>query len=146
MSLSLLMGELSETLGDRIARLRRVLGWNQSDLAARVGCKPAQISKYERNIYEPKVSTLSRLAAVFGTSTDYLLTGREPPHPEPDRLIALWPVLERLPRDLRNEIADFLNAVLRAESLLGLGELAWQRLPSQSGRRSRAKENRFPPA
>ncbi|HWN43412.1 MAG TPA: helix-turn-helix transcriptional regulator [Thermoanaerobaculia bacterium] len=121
------MGELQERLGDRIARLRRALGWNQSDLAARVGCKLAQISKYERNAYEPRLATLSRMAAVFGTSTDYLITGREAPHLEPDRLIAIWPALERLPRDLRNEIADFLNAVLRAESLLGLAELACQR-------------------
>ena len=112
------MSEPPEKLGNRIARLRRALGWNQSDLAARVGCKPAQISKYERNAYEPGLSTLSRLAAAFGTSTDYLLTGKEAPHPEPDRLIAIWPALERLPRDLRNEIADFLNTVLRAASHL----------------------------
>ena len=130
MSLSILMGELSETLGDRIARLRRALGWNQSDLAARVGCKPSQISKYERNAYEPRLATLTRLAAVFGTSTDYLLTGREAPHAGPDRLITLWPLLERLPRELGNEIADFLNTLLSAASHLGLHELVWQQRPS----------------
>ncbi|HEX5720864.1 MAG TPA: helix-turn-helix transcriptional regulator [Thermoanaerobaculia bacterium] len=116
------MGELPERLGDRIARLRRSLGWHQPELAARVGCKPAQISKYERNAYEPKLATLSRLAAVFGTSTDYLITGKEPPPAEPDLLIAIWPALERLPRDLRNEIAGFLRTVLRAQALLGLSE------------------------
>ncbi len=123
MSLSVLVGELSETLGDRIARLRRALGWNQSDLAARVGCKTGQISKYERNAYEPRLATLTQLAAVFGTSTDYLLTGREAPHAVPDRLIALGPLLERLSPELRNEIADFLNTVLRAASHLGLDKL-----------------------
>ncbi len=126
------MGELPENLGDRIARLRRALGWNQTELADRTGCKPSQISKYERNTYEPGLSTLSRIAAVFGTSTDYLITGKEAPPAEPDRLIALWPVLERLPRSLRNEIAEFLRTVLYAQSLLRLGELDWQRRPSTS--------------
>lgn len=146
-----LMGELPETLGDRIARLRRALGWNQSELADRVGCKPAQISKYERNAYEPRLSTLTRFAAVFGTSTDYLITGKEAAPVEPDQLIPLWPVLERLPLGLRNEIARFLNTVLRAQSLLRLSELAWQRRPSRSSpadkparrvRQSRAKRSR----
>lgn len=112
----------SEELGDRIAKLRRTLGWSQSDLASRVGCKPAQISKYERNAYEPGLSALTRLAALLGTSTDYLLTGREAPPAGPDRLTTLWPLLERLPRELRNEIADFLHSALRAASYLGLSE------------------------
>ena len=117
------MVELMEKLGDRIAKLRRALDWSQSDLAFRVGCKPAQISKYERNAYEPGLATLTQLAVAFGTSTDYLLTGREAPHAGPDRLTTLGPLLERLPRELRNEIADFLSTVLRAASDLGLNEL-----------------------
>ncbi len=121
------MGELPETLGDRISRLRRSLGWDQADLAERVGVKPAQISKYERGVYEPKLSTLSRIAAVLGTSTDYLIAGKEPAVLEPDHLIALWPVLQQLPLTLRNEIAGFLRTILHAQSLLGLSEVAWQR-------------------
>jgi transcriptional regulator with XRE-family HTH domain len=50
------MAELPETLGDRIARLRRSLGWNQSELADRVSCRPNQISKFERGTYEPKLA------------------------------------------------------------------------------------------
>ena len=126
------MAELPETLGDRIARLRRSLGWHQSELADRAGCKPAQISKFERGTYEPRLATLSRIAAVLGTSTDYLITGKEGVPAEPDQLIALWPSLQRLPLALRNEIAEFLTSVLYAQSLLGLSELDWQRRPSRS--------------
>ena len=117
-----LPGETAAELGDRITRLRRTLGWSQSDLAARVGCKPAQISKYERNAYEPGLAALTRLAVALGSSTDYLLTGREAPHAAPDRLTTLWPLLERLPPGFRDEIADFLNTLLRAASDLGLNE------------------------
>ena len=143
------MAELPETLGDRIARLRRTLGCNQSELAGRVGCKPTQISKYERGAYEPRLATLSRLAAVLGTSTDYLLTGKEAPPTERDELKALWPVLERLPLALRNEIAGFLETVLHAQALLGLGEVSWQpprrsRPPGKPARRARRDRARTP--
>ena len=56
------MVELPETLGDRIARLRRSLGWSQAELAGRVGCKLTQVSKYERGAYEPRLATLILLA------------------------------------------------------------------------------------
>ena len=145
------MAELPETLGDRIARLRRSLGWKQAELADRVGCKPTQISKFERGAYEPRLATLCRLAAAFGTSTDYLLTGRDATPREPDQLIALWPVLERFPLALRNEIAGFLKTVVYAQALLGLGDVTWQRPrgssspahnPERRGRRNRAKRSR----
>ena len=143
------MSEPPEKLGDRIARLRRSLGWNQAELADRAGCKPHQISKYERNAYEPRLSILSRLAAILGTSTDYLITGKEAAPAGPDQLIALWPFLERLPLGLRNELAEFLRTVLYAQSLLGLSELDWQRrpsspadIPARRGRRNRAKRSR----
>jgi transcriptional regulator with XRE-family HTH domain len=112
--------EQPESFGDRLARLRRSLGWSQKELAARVGQKSNQISKWERGTYEPRFSVVVGLAAVLGTSTDYLLTGKEE-LVEPDRLADLWPALERLPLRLRNEIADFLKTVLRAGCLFGFG-------------------------
>ena len=116
-----------ESQGDRIARLRRALRWSQANLAMKVGVKPSQISKYERNAYEPRLDTLSRIAAVLGTSTDYLITGKEATSAQPDRLLALWPVLAQLPPGLRNGIADFLSSVLYAQALFersGQGSLA----------------------
>lgn len=113
-------GEQPEGFGDRLARLRRSMGWNQKELAARVGQKPNQISKWERGTYEPRFSVVVSLAAVLDTSTDYLLTGKEE-LVEPDRLADLWPALKQLPLRLRNEIADFLKTMLRAGCLLGFG-------------------------
>lgn len=144
------MSELPETLGDRILRLRRSMGWDQAGLAERTGIKPSQISKYERGQYEPKLATLSRLAAVLGTSADYLITGEEPAALESDHLIALWPALKQLPLEFRNEIAGFLRTLLHAQSLVGLSEVDWQRPPKSSpaanperrGRRNRAKGSR----
>lgn len=128
--------EPAETLGDRIATLRRRMGWNQSELAARVGCKANQISKYERGTYAPNLLVLSALAENLGTSIDHLVTGREPMTAEPDQLIALWPVLRQLPLALRNQIAMFLNTVVHAQSVLGLSEVAWRRIESKSDNKS----------
>ena len=111
-----------ESQGDRIARLRRISGLSQAELGERAGVTASQISKYERNAHEPKVSTLNRIAAVLGTSTDYLITGKEAPPAEPDRLLALWPALERLPLGLRNELAGFLKTILYAQTLFERAE------------------------
>lgn len=69
---------------------------------------------------------LVNLAAALGTSTDYLLAGKEV-LVEPDRLADLWPALELLPLGLRNEIADFLKTLVRAGCLVGFGGLARRR-------------------
>jgi transcriptional regulator with XRE-family HTH domain len=115
------MPERPERFGERLSRLRRAKGWNQKELAMRVGIKASQVSKYERGTYEPRLSVLSRFAEVLATSADFLLTGREPSPAGPDRLSALWPVLSMLPLALRSELADFLETVVRAQYLLGVG-------------------------
>ncbi len=64
--------------GARLAKLRKQRGWNQAELAARVSVSPSAIGMYEQGRREPDCATLAALARVLDTSTDYLLTGREP--------------------------------------------------------------------
>jgi transcriptional regulator with XRE-family HTH domain len=103
----------SEALGERILQLRRRRDLSQADLASRVGSTPTQISKYERGAYEPKAELLARLAEALGTSTDFLITGREPD----SGLEALRPRLERLPAELRLGLVEFLDRLLHAHDL-----------------------------
>ena len=64
-------------LGLRIAVLRRSFGWSQKELASRLGVISAStVGMYEQGRRDPPVDVLIRLAAVFGVTTDYLLTGR----------------------------------------------------------------------
>jgi transcriptional regulator with XRE-family HTH domain len=51
------------TLGDRIWKARKDAGLEQADLAEAVGVSRAQISKWERDQSEPRVSELQRVAA-----------------------------------------------------------------------------------
>jgi transcriptional regulator with XRE-family HTH domain len=103
-----------ELLGHRIARLRRAKGWNQGELARRIGTTNQQISKYERGSYLPKLDALARIAEVFDTTVDYLLHGHEPQRKPDPRIRALVAPLERLPAEARAHVASFLEAFLKA--------------------------------
>ncbi|MFL8105538.1 helix-turn-helix domain-containing protein [Clostridioides difficile] len=62
-----------ESLGDRIANLRKELDINQKELATKIGITEASLSRYENNLREPKSEIIVRLAKALETSTDYLL-------------------------------------------------------------------------
>ena len=63
-------------LGDRIALLRRGMGWSQTELAQRLHISASAVGMYEQGRREPSLEGLVELAAVFGVSADYMLTGK----------------------------------------------------------------------
>lgn len=107
----------SEALGRRIVQLRSRLGLSQGDLASRAGSTRTQISKYERGAYEPKLDLLGRIAEALGTTTDFLITGREPD----SELEAIRPRLENLPTELRDGLVEFLDRLLHVHEITRRG-------------------------
>ena len=75
----------SEIFGQRLRRRRMMLGWNQQQLAERLGWQAATISRYERGRYQSTMSfdRLRHLADTMQTSIDYLLGRSEDPGPIP---------------------------------------------------------------
>lgn len=65
-----------DVLGGRITLLRRGCGWSQTELARRLHISPSAVGMYEQGRREPSLQGLVELAAVFGVTTDYLLTGK----------------------------------------------------------------------
>lgn len=63
-------------LGERMTLLRRGYGWSQSELASRLHISPSAVGMYEQGRREPSLQGLLEIAAVFGVSTDYLLSGK----------------------------------------------------------------------
>lgn len=63
-----------ETLGDRLARLRRSSGLSKTDVAARLGVTITSICYWEQGRSRPRLARLDALAALFGTSPAELLT------------------------------------------------------------------------
>lgn len=89
-----------QTLGAMIAALRKENGMTQLELAERMGVTDKAVSKWERDLSCPDVSTLPKLAELFGISVDELMQVRagEKPTEKP-------------------EIKNMVNTVLKAVAL-----------------------------
>ena len=59
--------------GARVKALRKQAGLTQAEVAAKLGIVPQSVTNYESGKIEPSIRNLISLAAVLGTSTDYLL-------------------------------------------------------------------------
>lgn len=89
-----------DTLGKRIAQLRREKGIKQEELAEKLGVTPQAVSKWENDISCPDISLLPELAQVLGTTTDELLTGER----EPETKV--------LPQEKRKDIKDMIMRIV----------------------------------
>jgi transcriptional regulator with XRE-family HTH domain len=68
---------MDETMGDRIARLRKKAGMLQEELAGKLDVRQATVSGWERG-GGIELENLLALARTLGTSVDYLVTGVHP--------------------------------------------------------------------
>ena len=62
---------------NRLKELRKQKGLTLAELGKEVNLKNNTLSRYERGIREPNISTLIKLANLFDVTVDYLI-GREP--------------------------------------------------------------------
>jgi transcriptional regulator with XRE-family HTH domain len=65
------------TIGSRIREKRQELALTQENLANSLNVTPQHISAIELDQREPSLELLVKIAVELGTSTDYLLTGKE---------------------------------------------------------------------
>lgn len=64
---------MKQTLGQLIAALRKEKGMTQAELAGQMGVTDKAVSKWERDLSCPDVSSLPLLAEVLGVSLDELM-------------------------------------------------------------------------
>ena len=62
-----------DTMGMIIAARRKELGMTQLELAEKMGVTDKAVSKWERDLSFPDVTSLPRLAEIFGMSVDELM-------------------------------------------------------------------------
>lgn len=60
-------------LGERIKQLREEKGYQQKDIANRLGISKQAFSNYENGTREPNLLTVIRIADLFDVSVEYLL-------------------------------------------------------------------------
>lgn len=82
---------MNQTLGSRIAELRRKKNMTQEELAAELGVTPQAVSKWENDLSCPDIALLPQLARLFDVTTDELLGNQNQPE------TALLPEEERKP-------------------------------------------------
>ena len=61
------------TIGERIVFLREERGISQKDLARSLHITAATLSRYENDIYQPKLEFLCEMCRILNTSSDYML-------------------------------------------------------------------------
>jgi len=67
-----------QTMGEIISNLRREQGMTQKDLAEKMGVTDKAVSKWERNLSCPDISSIPRLAEALNTTVDTLMDVKSP--------------------------------------------------------------------
>lgn len=67
---------MNETIGSRIARLRKAKNMTQEALAEQMGVSSQAVSKWEKDLSCPDIAALPKLGQMLGVTTDELLTGQ----------------------------------------------------------------------
>src|SRR4051812_24059042 len=79
-------GPVGETLGQRVARLRCLLGWTQQELADRAAVSRVAVSHLELGITAPSERTVTLLAGIFHLEPLELVEGTSYPEAKVERL------------------------------------------------------------
>lgn len=80
---------MAQTLGGKIAELRRNIGLTQDEMSEKLGVTPQAVSKWENDISCPDIMLLPKLAKLLGTTVDELLSN------EPKKETVLLPEEKR---------------------------------------------------
>jgi transcriptional regulator with XRE-family HTH domain len=109
--------EASETVGQRLARLRKERGWTQVELAERLGIIQSLISDYERDRLRMNPAMVVRFAAALEITTDELLQPSGPQTPlrrKPSlRVLRRLEKIERLPAHQQNTLLKTIDGFLK---------------------------------
>lgn len=68
---------MENTLGTRIAILRKEKGLTQEELAEKLGVSSQAVSKWENDLSYPDIMLLPQLSKIFDTTVDELLSGKK---------------------------------------------------------------------
>jgi transcriptional regulator with XRE-family HTH domain len=64
-----------ERFASNLRRLRRAAKLTQEQLSAQAGLHPTEVSRLERAVRDPRLSTIARLAKGLGVSAEKLVAG-----------------------------------------------------------------------
>ena len=106
------MAEHDESIGRRIADLRKAANLTQEELASKAKMAPENLSRAERGQTLPHLSKLIGLANALGVSLDDLAQGRAATQQRGAEVVRLIRRIEALDEETAGDIAKVLNVLL----------------------------------
>jgi transcriptional regulator with XRE-family HTH domain len=109
-----------ETIGQRMARLRKERGYTQKEVAERTGLIQALVSDYENDKLRLNSDMILRFAQVLEVSTDELLL---PPSTKPSakkpsrRVLRRLEQIENLPRRKQDALLTTIDYFIKSAAL-----------------------------
>jgi len=99
----------SKSIGNKIAEARKKINLSQAELAQQVSISPQAVGKWERGESMPDITSLNRLAEIFGVDLNFFLTA-----------FGLIKLLRQLMRNLTSKRwkSQYLN---KEKDLTGIG-------------------------
>jgi transcriptional regulator with XRE-family HTH domain len=92
---------MENTIGKRIASLRKGKGLTQDELSEMMGISPQAISKWENDQSYPDITSLPQLAEILGITVDELLSGKK-----------AEPTVKLVPEAQRKDIKDMMMRII----------------------------------
>lgn len=100
-------------ISQRIKKVRKQKGLSQTELGERIGVSQQVITNYERNIREPDIETLLKIAGALDVSLEMLI-GEKPLKPENSTSRALqkrFEQVKKLSPDKQKAFITFVDAL-----------------------------------
>lgn len=116
-----------ESLGERLARIRKDKGLTQVELAEKMGIIQPVLSDYERGRLRPYAEMIARFALSLGVSADELLGLKAPRRdrsredPEARRLWKIFQLVVSLPEKDRRAVVRLVHSLVSAKQLRTAG-------------------------
>jgi transcriptional regulator with XRE-family HTH domain len=105
---------LRADFGARLKALRKQHNILQKELAAKLGVQRAQLNKYESGLHAPPLEKIARIAAIFGVTVDYLVTGNQPDlgAVSNPRLVERLKAMTSFPPDDQDAVLRLIDAMI----------------------------------
>lgn len=110
------------TFSERLANMRESLNYSKTKMANKVGVGLSTYANWEYGYNDPDMDTLTKLASVLNTTTDYLTGKIDDPSPrtnsDKDDTALTWsdlgmPYGGKIPKDLKETYADIAKGYFK---------------------------------
>ncbi len=115
---------MKKTLGTMIAELRKQHGMTQLELAEKMGVTDKAVSKWERDLSCPDISSLPNLAQILGVSVEELMQiKKEASQPENNlaQILQIAPKAVAMAMGIAVTVLTVLNALEVRSGMIMLG-------------------------